>query len=284
MKKIILIILPCFAITVLVHAQRFHANLLGGVSNYGGDLQDKAFTLKESKPALGIGVTYELMDKFFLRGQYTFTNLGANDANSNIYSHRIRNLNFKTVLQEVSLLAEYDILNNYNHQLVPYVFAGIGVFRFSPYTYDSLGAKRYLRGLHTEGQTLPSYPERQVYNRTQINIPVGAGVKLALSDNIRVAAEFSLRNLFTDYLDDVSTTYPDLSLLTKRGASLSYRGDEYKPAVPFTGEGSIRGNPDVKDNYYFLMLRISYRLPFGKERESSSHQSNYHKNCPPIKL
>ncbi|MBG9378047.1 outer membrane beta-barrel protein [Panacibacter sp. DH6] len=282
MKKAIL-----FAITLLTviatNAQRFHVNLLGGVSNYAGELEDKSFTLQRAKPAVALGLSYELTNKLFLRGQFTYTNLGADDKNSKIYSHIIRNLNFKTILQEVNLVAEYDILDNYTHKLVPYVFAGVGVYRFSPYTFDTLGRKAFLRGLRTEGQGLPNYPDRQVYRRTHINIPVGGGVKLALSDNIKVAAEFSLRNLFTDYLDDVSTNYPDLDLLGSRSAMLSYRGDELKPPIPFPGEGALRGNPDQNDAYYFLMFRISYRLPFGNSSQNKT-SGKYYKNCPPVKL
>ena len=282
MKKFMLIAVTCLA-TQSLFAQRFHLNLLGGISNYGGDLQDKGFTFHQSKPAIALGMSYELSDKFFLRSEYTFTKLGADDAQSKIYTHFARNLNFKTVLQELNLLAEYDILNNYTHQLTPYVFAGVGVFRYSPYTYDSSGKKIYLQGLHTEGQTLSQYPDSKQYNKTQINIPVGAGVKFALSDDVKVAAELGFRNLFTDYLDDVSTNYPDLNLLRPRAAYLSYRGDELKPPVPFPGEGAIRGNPKVKDNYYLLMIRVSYRLPF-RTKSLNHHNQSYHSACPPVKL
>lgn len=283
MKKNLLVIITMIS-AVSTRAQQFHVNILGGVSNYGGDLQAQSFTFKQSKPAIALGMSYEVAEKIYIRGEYAFTHLGADDALSNNYVQLRRNLNFKTILQELDLLVEYDLLDNYEHQLVPYVFAGIGVFKFSPYTYDSLGAKKYLIGFHTEGQGLSSYPDRRVYKKTQVNIPLGAGVKFALSENIRVGAEISFRKLFTDYLDDVSTDYPDLSVLSPRGASLSYRSDELKPPVPFPGEGAQRGNPNIKDNYYFLMFRFSYRLPFGRDNGSSREKSRYHNTCPPVKL
>ncbi|QEC66287.1 porin family protein [Panacibacter ginsenosidivorans] len=282
MKKIILFSFTLLAVYTL-QAQRLHVNLFGGVSNYGGDLQAKGFTFKQSRPVVALGLSYEISEKFFIRGEYSFTNLGADDALSNNYFQVRRNLNFKTVLQELNLIAEYDILNNYDHQLVPYVFAGLGVFQFSPYTYDSLGRKRFLRGLHTEGQGLTSYPDRLPYKNVQVNIPFGAGVKFALSDNIRVGAEFGFRKLFTDYLDDVSTDYPDLALLAPRSAALSYRGDELKPPIAFPGAGAQRGNPKAKDNYYFLMFRLSYRLPFGNIK-TDEHSGSNHRGCPPVRL
>jgi opacity protein-like surface antigen len=284
MKKVFIITLGCF-VAFSLHAQRFHLNALGGISNYGGDLQSKAFTFKQSNAAVALGMSYELSQKLYVRSEYFLTRLGADDALSNDkYFQLRRNLNFKTVLQELTLVAEYDILNNYEHQLVPYVFAGIGIYRFSPYTYDSTGTKVFLHGVNTEGQGLSAYPDRAVYKKTQLNIPMGAGVKLALSDNIRVAAEFDFRKLFTDYLDDVSTNYPDLALLSPAGADLSYRGDELKPPIPFQGGGAQRGNPDIKDNYYYLMFRISYRLPFGKGSYDNKHSGKDHRGCPPVKL
>jgi len=283
MKKVIFLIITTVA-SCNLFAQRFHLNGFIGISNYGGDLQSKAFTFHQSKTAVALGGSYEISDKFFIRSEYTLTKLGADDALSNDFARVRRNLNFKTVLQELNLVAEYDILNNYEHQLVPYVFAGLGVFRYSPYTYDTFSVKHFLIDQHTEGQNLAKYPDRTEYKKTQMNIPLGVGVKLALSDNIRVAVEYGFRKLFTDYLDDVSTSYPDLSLLTPLGASLSYRGDELKPPVPFRGEGAQRGNPNVKDNYYFLMFRISYRLPIGKNTVDEKHSGRYHRACPPVKL
>ena len=127
-------------------------------------------------------------------------------------------------------------------------------------------------------------PTKIHYKKTQLNIPFGAGVKLALSDNIRVAGEFGFRKLFTDYLDDVSTNYPDLALLSPTGADLSFRGDELKPPVAFSDISSQRGNPKIKDNYYYLMFRISYRLPFGKSSYDNKHSGKDRRGCPPVKL
>lgn len=269
-----------------LHAQRFHLNVLGGIANYGGDLQSKNFTFQQSKPAAALGMSYEISNKFYVRSEYSFTRIGANDKSGTNYFQLVRNLNFKTVIQELNLVAEYNILDIYQHRLVPYVFAGIGVFQYSPYTYDSLGKKYFLQGLHTEGQELSQYPKRKEYSKTQMNIPLGAGVKFALSDNIRVGAEFGFRKLFTDYLDDVSTVYPDLNLLSPEAAALSFRGDELKPPFNFPGAGAQRGNPGSKDNYYFLMFRISYRLPFGSntDKSSATHSGRNHRDCPPIRL
>jgi hypothetical protein len=141
------------------------------------------------------------------------------------------------------------------------VFAGVAVYHFNPYTTDTAGRKYFLQPLSTEGQGF--YQDRKPYKLTQFAIPFGGGFKAALGENLRVGVEFGIRKLFTDYLDDVSTTYVDPNLLlTNRGpksVELAYREMELKTGVPYqTGEN--RGNPKFKDWYYFTAVTTSIRL------------------------
>ena len=115
----------------------------------------------------------------------------------------------------------------------------------------------------TEGQGLPGYADREPYGLTQAALPFGAGVKFALTNNLHIGLEIGIRKLFTDYLDDVSTTYADpADLLTGRGqlaVDMSYRGDEVGDPV-YPGKGAQRGSSKHKDNFYFTGLHVTYRL------------------------
>ena len=111
-------------------------------------------------------------------------------------------LNFASGITEVNLGLEYYITPLGDHSLTPYVFAGIAVYHFNPYTRDTSGTKYFLKPLSTEGEGFAA--GKNNYNLTQFAIPFGAGVKLSLSENINVGFEVGLRKLFTDYLDDVS--------------------------------------------------------------------------------
>src|SRR5690606_15533698 len=99
-------------------------------------------------------------------------------------------------------------------------------------TYDTLGTKIFLRDLGTEGQGLPQYPDKKMYNLVQIAVPFGGGIRLRLSDNVHISYEIGLRKLFTDYIDDVSTTYADEAILAsrrgQRAVGIAFRGDELK--------------------------------------------------------
>ncbi len=135
----------------------------------------------------------------------------------------------------------------------------------APIPMTSLGNKAWLIGLSTEGQGLPEYPERKKYKKTQLNIPFGGGVKLALSDDVQVGVEIGVRKLFTDYLDDISTTYVDKEILfAHKGAEavyVAFKGDKTKEnPQPYPAGGTIRGSSKSKDYYYFGQLRISFRM------------------------
>ncbi len=122
-----------------VFSQKLQVDVMGGLANYLGDLQYKKFTFQKAQPALGLGLSYEVLPKFSVRAQYIFTSLQASDANSPRAGQRQRNLSFYTKISEVSLLGQYDILSLENRRLTPYLFAGIGYFHFNPYAFDSIG-------------------------------------------------------------------------------------------------------------------------------------------------
>jgi len=168
------------------------------------------------------------------------------------------------VISEWNLLAEYNLLDLRQHKLTPYIFAGIAVYHFNPYSHDSTGRKVYLRPLSTEGEGLSEYPGRKPYALTQFAIPMGGGIKFRISDRVTLAYEIGLRKLFTDYLDDVSTRYvSQATLLAARGpeaVEMAYRGDEIKGGASYPPDGTVRGNPKHKDWYYMSGLRVTIAL------------------------
>ena len=261
MKYLLNFFLLFYCSTAFSQPLRFH--IMGGFANYSGDLQASRFTNNQAKGVITAGATFNLTEKFALRSEYSFAKVGADDRNSK--NNQTRNLNFSSLIKEFNLLGEYDILSTYQRKLTPYVFAGIGVFKFSPYTSDSAGRKVYLHGLRTEGQETSAHPNTKNYNRLQLNIPVGGGFKYALSNDVHLALELGFRKLFTDYLDDVSTTYTDQNILQNevglRSVQYAFRGDEltHNPRA-YPAAGSARGSSKFKDSYYFGQLRVSFRM------------------------
>ena len=261
--KFFTICLFFLSIFINTSAQKFHINLFGGISNYKGDLQQKRLSFSQARPAYGAGFSYDVMDKLNIRIGFTLAEVTADDkVNPEV---AFRNLNFTSSITEGHVAAIYYLLDPNENFISPYLFAGLAVYHYDPYTFDSTATKVFLRPLSTEGEGF--VPGRKEYNLTQFAIPFGGGVKFAVTRNIDVGFEIGLRKLFTDYLDDVSTRYVDKALLlANRGqlaVSLAYRGGELKNGDPYPGDESVRGDPRHKDLYYFTLLTASIR--FGKE-------------------
>jgi len=251
-----------FIIPVITHAQsRFHLTLSGGFTNYYGDLQSKPLTLDQAHGSFGAGIKYDVTSHFAVRGGILYGRISADDKR-NKASLRFRNLNFETKLVEANLLAEYSLFDLESKTFTPYVFGGVALFHFNPFTYDSSGSRHFLKPLSTEGQGLSQYPDRKEYKLTQFALPFGAGIRLRVSEKVTLAYEFALRKTFTDYIDDVSATYVDQFVLQaargSKAAELAYRGDELKDGNPiYPDDGTVRGGADSKDWYYFSGITIT---------------------------
>ena len=191
-----------------------------------------------------------------------------------------RNLDFKTVLSEAYIVAEFFPLmylkrndEDYAPRLRPYAVAGVGIFHFNPQgsLTDANGNKTwyYLKPLRTEGEGMAEYPNRKQYSLTQPNIPIGCGLKYFISDRINVSTELLLRKSFTDYIDDVSTEYidPDLfdKYLSPENADIARKIDDkiygiVTPGASRYEPGTQRGNPHQNDSYFTIFLKIGVRL------------------------
>ena len=279
MKRILLagMLLP-----LIVHAQ-WNVNLYGGFSNYIGDMQTSPYTTKQSNGSFGAGIQYDLTRHFSLLTNLTYGRISAADGYSSQADLRARNLNFESHITEWNLLAEYNLLDLSEHKLTPYLFAGVAIFHFNPYTYDTTGKKVYLRPLSTEGEGLTQYPGRRPYALTQLAIPFGGGIKFRISDGVTLAYEIGMRKTFTDYLDDLSTTYVDqATLLAARGpeaVEMAYRGNEIKNGGTYPPGGTIRGGHKWKDWYYVSGLRVTIALN-NHQSQSMHHRHNGVIDCP----
>ena len=260
----ILFVLFFLPLTTIAQKQ-VNLTLFGGFANYSGDLQDKPFTLNQSHGAFGIGLSYEVMPKLLVRGGLTIGKLSADDKYSPKELNRRRNLNFSSRLYDASVLADYSLYDLTVKKVTPYAFAGIAMFGFNPYTYDTAGTKWFLRNLSTEGQGLFEYPDRKKYKIVQFSIPFGFGVRVRITDNAYLGYEVGLRKTFTDYIDDVSKTYIDEALLASnrsaKAVELAFRSNELKDvSLPYPQDGEVRGGPKYKDWYYFSGITLSIGL------------------------
>lgn len=256
-----------FLIPFTATAQNFHFSARLGLANYQGDLSVHSLSLSQAKLMGSIGAQYDVSEHLTARSYLTLASLKADDKKGTA-SMQQRNLNFQTKLFDWELTAQYNLFSLNDHWWTPYVFAGVGLYHYNPYTKDTGNQKIFLKPLGTEGEGFA--PGVGNYKLTGFSLPIGIGFNYALNEDMRIGLELGYRKTFTDYLDDVSNRYVDqATLLHARGQTavdLAWRGDEVS-AAPYPAGGTIRGNPNQKDGYYFIAVTYTVRYFFDKYKQ-----------------
>ena len=242
-----------------------HMTIGPGFANYYGDLTENFHIFNQSGYSVSVGLNYRIIPHLNARADVSFMKIGAKDSKSSRKDLQARNLSFKSFIWDASLAVEYDVFNLDNYKVTPYIFAGFGVFYFNPYTKDVNGYKQYLQYLGTEGQGLAIYPERKFYKRVEFEVPIGGGLKWAVSKKVNLAIEYKFRHTNTDYIDDVSRSgYPNKTALDARNprtATLTWRGGEVGSGpYPPANTQLNRGNPKKNDVFYTTQLKVMIHL------------------------
>ncbi|NNC96385.1 MAG: hypothetical protein HKN92_12575 [Chitinophagales bacterium] len=242
-----------------IYAQNLEIGVWGGVANYFGDINTKT-SFQFVGPGGGLFVRNILSNRFALKHGVAF-GIVSFDESKTTDPHRIqRNLHFKSNVFELGSQLEFNFFayeqSSQTKFFTPYIFAGLSVFYFNPKALYE-GEWYELQPLGTEGQNDPNYTGREKYRLISFAIPIGGGLKYSFSYNFAIGLIFGTRKTFTDYLDDVSTTY--VSPLSLPGGEGSVAYELSDPSVDKIGEaGYQRGNPNKNDDYFFGGISISY--------------------------
>lgn len=160
----------------------------------------------------------------------------------------IRNLSFRNDIFEISGVGVFELFptdRGYLRRnfLNPYGVLGLCLFRHDPVAKTPIvkgESSKWVRlqPLGTEGQFtgIPGTPKP--YRRLQLGIPLGVGLRYRLADKWDLSFEICYRFVFTDYIDDVSTRFPDSLTYVKMleqgnelGITMSNRsGEQYAAA------------------------------------------------------
>jgi len=271
MRKIALF-LSLLALPFLGFSQHLEVGVFGGLSNYIGDVSHQNMYLPETHPAFGLFFRYNAGTYLAAKLSVSHGNISGQDTYSRDPDLKNRNLSFRSPVTEIALTGEINILGYQPYGLKkifsPYVFFGIAGFHYDPQTkYDNRWIK--LQPLGTEGQGFIQGRDGK-YNMLNFAIPFGLGAKFAITDKVNVGLEFGLRKTFTDYLDDVSTSY--ISQTDIMASNLPEEKKELIIALSnrtgTNGEGQYvdfatgddRGNPDNEDWYFFAGVTVSYNF------------------------
>ncbi len=268
MRKL-LILLLIGTIPFMSNAQYGEVGLFAGASFYQGDLAPNSMTLQEIQAAYGLFAGYSPNDFWTVKAHFYRGRISGDDANQSSAALKERNLSFRSDISEFGVRGEFNIIGyqpaNLYSRVSPFVFLGAAVFHHNPKAeYQDNWYE--LQPLGTEGQGISGYSKK--YNRIEISIPIGGGVKFAIVENLNIGLELGLRKTFTDHLDDASGAYVDPEILiqsSSRGqliAALANRSGEYLGGEPvnYHETGDKRGNSSNDDSYFMGGITISYNF------------------------
>ncbi|MEZ4984979.1 MAG: DUF6089 family protein [Saprospiraceae bacterium] len=247
----------------------------GGVSYYFGDLNTN-YRLNRPNAAGGMLARYNFNDRISLSLSGNYGKVEAYDNESRNAFEYNRNLSFQSTIWDASLLFEFNFLpyihGSRDHFFTPYMLGGLSVFNFNPMAeYDGPqaitngsgqtiqpGDLVALRPLGTEGQF-----KGEEYYITTTAWTYGMGLKFDLTYEWSMNIHVGVRATRTDYLDDVSTLYPDRSDLARDRSGLAvYMSSGKSRTVAGDSalgiQGQQRGDSSRNDVYLFAGVGMLY--------------------------
>ncbi len=245
--------------------QGWEAGGWGGFSYYIGDLNTNFATdIKAFGLGAGLIGRYNFNERVCLKSSANYVKIRGRDSYSKNIFERRRNLWFSTGIVEWANQLEFNFMP-YRHGsddefFTPYLFAGFSVFHFNPRAKVD-GAWYNLREYGTEGQM-----KGEEYYGVSGALLLGGGLKLSLSYEWSLNFELTGRYTFTDYLDDVSTVYPDMDDLARlRGEiAVDLSDRSWNNVENFANPGDQRGDSTTRD--VFLTAGVGILYYFGDVR------------------
>ena len=254
----ILIFSLLFTIANRSFPQTFEVGLSGGDSYYLGDLNPgKHFQYPQL--AYGMLIRYNFDSRWTVKLSGSRGVVKGNSATSTFLPGN--KLTFESPITDISGMVEFNFFDYFTGSdrdyFTPYIYAGFGVFWFNPKSDGQV-----LRSLGTEGQNV-GFQGRRPYSTLSVSIPFGLGVKYSLSKRFCIAAFWEMHKTFTDYIDDVSTTYYLNGPLIDPNDQTSVLSDPSRDHQP----GMQRGNSSNTDWYSFSGLSLTYKFSIRSKRK-----------------
>lgn len=238
-----------------------------GAAHYFGDLNTRAAL---NRPKFAIGGFYRKQFNNYLAAKLSlhYAQLGYSDVYSKNLYQKTRNLSFNTEIFEVALSGDFNFFRyspgEKGFNFTPYVTLGLGLFSYNPYAYLN-GKKVFLRPLGTEGQNI-GYKDpntgkaRKPYGSMSACIPIGMGIKYNVNDKFNFSFQIAHRLTFTDYLDDVSSTFIGADKFIAGSNAQILQDRSFEKGTTIGIENRQRGFSKQKDQYIIAEIGISFNI------------------------
>ena len=237
----------------------FSVSVGTGSASYFGELNYDG-TINKTPSLFTVGIEARLLNHVGARLEAHALKLSGSDTNSpDSTFQKQRNLSFESRNFQFQLTGIYYIKpyqGDYHKRWIfdPYLVGGIGYMFYSP-TAQLGGERLPLREAMTEGVN---------YDKWVFTIPFGAGAKFRVNEFLNMNLEVLYHITFSDYLDDVSSTYATefpnstAELLSDRKDEVGVISPEFYDQI---GPGTRRGNPSNKDRFMLISIKAELFIP-----------------------
>jgi hypothetical protein len=255
--------------------------------------------LQYVRPGLGAYVVRRVTPRFSYGAELMWIRLMGDDfSGSNLQAPNkiplyIRNLHFRNDIKELTLFAKYDLFqtaDHYRKRPVYNLYAGTGISFFYHNPKAKVLGDTGTAFTKTQWVALRQFETENVkYSNFCIAIPAMVGIRYKLSLQWDMEVEVGYRYTFTDYLDDVGSSFADpSSLKSNKARALSNRSAEEEHSltgnlrdldyiqnelgysvntspdysyVDGFGPGSKRESKKGDDRYIIFSVRFIYAIP-----------------------
>jgi hypothetical protein len=248
---------------------------LGGQDGIGKDYSLADLNMRATNYNVMLGFRYRFHPNFATTSQINFGKYRASDFFTNNEGRSIREIDIKSTL--ISIYQRYEYIFFANEKIgrrnkIPglngvrdrntqcYLYTGAGLAYYNPQggpnsKYEGVS----LRPLSTEGQGFTGGADS--YKSVTAIVPFGLGYRIGLGRMWRVGLEATYFKTFTDYMDDVSTTYYSFTANQIQTSPEAIYFSNPSENWTIFQNGDKRGDKQ-KDAYFYLNLFFSKNITY----------------------
>ena len=204
-----------------------------------------------------------------------------------------RDLSFRSVINDISLVVEFNFLDYYTGKIgkgvSPYIFGGVSLFWYKTAPNLNKAGQQELMGTVNDhnAHAFDSVWNSSLGRNTSFSIPFGIGCKFSISKHLAASVEWMMHYTLTDGIDGIANRYPATNhhqyfVTTQEGYDannnpiMNYNVVSGSPAdfgpdvinymdlTDPTGlfqEGQQRGNSQSMDWFGSLRLSLTWKIP-----------------------
>lgn len=180
-----------FGFSFLFAQTTLELGVLGGITNYLGDLQQTHFEVRTVRPAAGGYARLQFGNVVSLRAHALRGALWASDANYSDLMIQKRGMSFSGELREAGLQLELAFMH----------FGAERIRRAAPYLLLGWNRYEFVPESSADNSTLPVDLPAATFTLRDWSVPFGLGFHFLPHPRVNIGFEVSWRKTFTDELD-----------------------------------------------------------------------------------